>query len=322
MKALITGIAGFAGSHLAEELLAHGYGVSGTRLPGESLRNLKAIKSSLKLENLDFHDPRKISEILTKARPDYIFHLAALSSVGESFRDPYRTYIVNFFGTFFMLEAALKLKNLQKFILISSADIYGVVKPKDIPLTTDRLLNPVSPYGVSKAAGDMMGYQYFENYGLPVVRVRSYPHSGPRQGPGFVVPDFSRRIVMLENSRTAKRIIKVGNLKPRRDISDVRDIVSGYRLAAEKGKPGEIYQLCTGRAHRISVLLNKLIKMSTVKIETRIDPALERPTDIPVLAGDASKAEKELGYRRKYSIEDTLKDCLEYYRMLQGGISG
>lgn len=322
MNVLITGIAGFAGSHLAENLLDKGYTVSGTHLSDESLKNLESIESRLELVELDFHDPRKIPEILRSTKPEYIFHLAALPSVGESFRDPYDTYVVNFFGTFFMLQAAIKLKSLKKFVMITSSDIYGIVKQEDLPLKTDRCLEPVSPYGVSKAACDMMGYQYFKNYEMPIVRVRSFPHSGPRQGKGFVIPDFSKQIAEMEHSPKKKNIIKVGNLDARRDISDVRDIVSGYRLAAEKGRPGDIYQLCSGRTNSISELLDKLIKMSSIKIETQFDPQLSRPTDVPILSGDVSKAEQELGYKRKYSIDDTLKDCLEYYRSLQGGKSG
>jgi GDP-4-dehydro-6-deoxy-D-mannose reductase len=322
MKALITGVPGFAGSHLAENLLAHGYKVYGTHLPGESLRNLSECCKRIELFPMDFHKPEKIPSLLKNVKPDYIFHLAALPSVGGSFLDPQETYLVNFMGTFHLLQAALELKKLPRFIMVSSSDIYGVVKKNELPIKIDHPLKPVSPYAVSKAACDMMGYQYFKNYGLPVVRVRSFSHSGPRQARGFVIPDLSFQIAQLEKSRKRKKVIKVGNLKARRDISDVRDIVDGYRLAAEKGRPGEIYQLCSGKAHAISTLLNKLIKLSNDEIKTEIDPGLSRPTDLPVLKGDVSKAENKLGYKRKYSINDTLKDCLDYYRSLQGGKSG
>ena len=319
MKALITGVPGFAGSHLAENLLGHGYKVYGTHLPGESLRNLSVCRKKLELFPMDFHKPEKIPSLLKKINPDYIFHLAALPSVGGSFLDPQETYLVNFMGTFHLLQATLDLKKLRKIIMVSSSDIYGVVRKNELPISIDHPLRPVSPYAVSKAACDMMGYQYFKNYGLPVVRVRSFSHSGPRQARGFVIPDLSFQIAQLENSRKKRKVIKVGNLRARRDISDVRDIVDGYRLAAEKGKPGEVYQLCSGKAHAISTLLNKLIKLSNDDIRTEIDPKLSRPTDLPVLKGDVSKAENRLGYKRKYSINDTLKDCLDYYRSLQGG---
>ncbi len=316
MKALITGVPGFAGSHLAENLLGHNYEVYGTHLPGESLSNLSSCRKELKLAAMDFHKPGRIPALLKKIEPDYIFHLAALPSVAASFLDPLETYNVNFMGTFHLLRAALDLKQLKKLIIISSSDIYGLVQQKDLPIKIDQPLQPVSPYAVSKAACDMMGYQCFINYGLPVVRIRAFSHSGPRQARGFVIPDFSYQIARLEKFRKRRRVIRVGNLKVRRDISDVRDIVNGYRLAAKKGRPGEVYQLCSGKAYAISTLLNKLIKLSHNKIEIETDPKLSRPTDIPVLKGDASTAEKKLGYKRKYSIDDTLRDCLDYYRSL------
>jgi len=181
-------------------------------------------------------------------------------------------------------------------------------------------------YGASydhmkKAAADMMAYQYYKNYDMPVVRARAFNHSGPRQARGFVITDLSHQIAKLERGR-GKKIIKIGNLSAKRDISDVRDIVHGYRLALEKGKAGAVYHLCTGKAYQIKGLLNKLLKMATVEIETEIDPKLARPTEGTVLKGDPGRAEKHLGYKRKYGIDDTLRDCLEYYRSLQGGISG
>ncbi|HDS01785.1 MAG TPA: NAD-dependent epimerase/dehydratase family protein [candidate division Zixibacteria bacterium] len=316
MKALITGVPGFAGSHLAENLLGHNYEVYGTHLPGESLRNLHGFRGELELSAMDFHKPERIPGLLKKIEPDYIFHLAALPSVAGSFLDPLETYTVNFMGSFHLMQAALDLKQLKKLIIISSSDIYGLVKQKDLPIKIEHPLQPVSPYAVSKATCDMMGYQYFINYGLPVVRIRAFSHSGPRQARGFVIPDFSFQIAQLEKFRKRRRVIRVGNLNARRDISDVRDIANGYRLAAEKGKPGEVYQLCSGKAYAISTILKKLIKLSHHKIEIETDPKLSRPTDIPVLKGDASKAEKSLGYKRKYSIDDTLRDCLDYYRSL------
>ena len=153
------------------------------------------------------------------------------------------------------------------------------------------------------------------------MRVRAFNHSGPRQGNGFVITDFASQIAELENSRR-KKIIKVGDLSARRDISDVRDIVRGYRLALEKGRPGEVYLLCRGQAVRIETVLKKLLRHSTVSIDIVVDKNLIRSTEVPVLRGDASKAEKKLGYKRNYSLDDTLKDCLEYYRSLQGGKSG
>ncbi len=319
-RAFITGIAGFAGSFLAEELLAQGYIVTGTYLPGESLNRLDAIIDKIEINPLDFAEPDIIPDMIKKIKPQYIYHLAAQPSVGRSFKQPLETYTANFMGSFYLLEAARNLKGLKGFLMVTSADIYGSVKPKEPPLTEDRHLQPVSPYGVSKAAADMMAYQYHKNYDLPVIRVRSFNHSGPRQARGFVITDLSYQIARLERNR-ARKIIKIGNLSAKRDISDVRDIVHGYRLALERGKPGEVYHLCCGKAYQIKSLMNRLLKMANVEIKTEIDPKLARPTEVPILKGDPSKAEKELGYKRKYSIDDTLRDCLEYYRSLQGGMS-
>lgn len=321
MKVFITGIPGFAGSFLTEELLAQGYEVYGTHLPNENLQNLAHIKDKIQINPLDFNKPEIIPQMLACVKPDYIFHLAAQSSVKKSFDSPQESYQANFFGTYHMLEAARELKKLRGFLFVSSSDIYGIVKPKDLPLTENHPLRPVSPYGVSKAAADMLCYQYYINFEMPIVRVRAFNHSGPRQGRGFVVTDFSAQIAELEMNRR-KRVLKVGDLSSRRDISDVRDIVRGYRLAVEKGQPGETYQLCSGHAVRIETLLKKLLRHSTVSIDYVVDKHLIRKSEVPILKGDASKAEKKLGYKRNYSIDDTLKDCLEYYRSLQGGKSG
>lgn len=321
MKAFITGIPGFAGSFLAEELLAQGYQVYGTHLPNENLQNLAHIKDKIQINPLDFNKSEIIPQMLTCVKPDYIFHLAAQSSVQKSYDSPRDTYQTNFMGTYHVLEAARQLNKLRGVLFVSSSDIYGVVKPKDLPLTENHPLRPVSPYGVSKAAADMLCYQYFKNFDLPIVRVRAFNHSGPRQAKGFVVTDFSDQIAELE-SNGRKKVIKVGDLSARRDISDVRDIVRGYRLALEKGKPGEIYQLCSGQAVRIETVLKKLLRHSTVSIDIEVNKNLIRATEVPIIKGDASKAEMKLGYKRNFSIDDTLKDCLEYYRSLQGGKSG
>jgi GDP-4-dehydro-6-deoxy-D-mannose reductase len=321
MRALVTGISGFAGSHLARELLGHGYDVHGTHLPGEDLSRLGDLGKKIKLHPLDFLKEKNLYKLLGEIKPNYIFHLAAQPSVGFSFKSPEETIMVNFMGTFHLLQAARKLRNLKGLLTVTSSDIYGVIKRTDLPLTEEQKLQPVSPYGVSKAACDLMGYQYFKNYGLPVVRARSFNHSGPGQARGFVVTDLCYQIAALENSRR-KPVIKMGNLKAKRDISDVRDIVRGYRLALEKGKAGEVYHLCSGKTHSVSELLKKALRMTDLKIEVKIDPKLARPTEVPILIGDASKAERQLSYKRRFTIDDTLKDCLDYFRSLQGGKCG
>lgn len=321
MRVFVTGISGFAGSFLAREMLEKGYDVSGTSLPGENLDRIKNLIDNLRLYPLDLKNPRKLKSILKKEKPDYIVHLAAQSSVGRSFKYPQETYDINFFGTFHLIESALAGCALHKFVLVSSADVCGVVKKKDMPLSPDHPPKPVSPYGLSKAACEMLAWQYYKKQDFPAVVIRAFNHSGPGQERGFVIPDFCSQIATLEKKRGPKKM-RVGNLSARRDISDVRDIVVGYRLALERGKPGKTYNLCSGRSYRIETLLEKLLRFASADIHVETDPKLSRPSEVPVLTGDISKTEKQLGYKLNYQIDDTLKDCLNYYRSFQGGTHG
>lgn len=313
IRAYITGICGFAGSWLAEELLRHGYSVRGAALPKESDKNLAGICRKIKIDRFDITDPAACKKALSAARPEYLFHLAAISSVGQSFSLAETTFRVNVIGTYNIFEAVRGKKWLKKLIFTSSSDVYGPVRPQDMPLNTDRLFNPVSPYAQSKAAAEYLGRIYVEQYHLPLVIVRSFNHTGPRQTPDFAVPAFCRKIVAAEKSRGKKRVT-VGNLTAKRDISDVRDIVRGYRLLAEKGRAGEVYQLCSGRAYGIGELLNKLIGFTDITIKVIRDKELFRRADIPVLRGTFSKARKDVGWKPEIAIDKTLKDTLDFWR--------
>jgi GDP-4-dehydro-6-deoxy-D-mannose reductase len=315
MKALITGIAGFAGSHLAENLLAHGIEVCGTALPGENLVNLKDIRRDISVTRAALEDTGTISKLLSRHRPNLIFHLAALAAVGRSFVDPVGTMNVNLMGTLGLYELLRRRKSIASIVFVSSADVYGPLPPTRMPIKPDYPLRPVSPYGASKAAADIVSYQYSRAYGLPIVRIRAFNHTGPRQQTGFVIPDFCSQIAAIE-TRGGRGTIRVGNLSAKRDLSDVRDIVDGYRLAAIKGRPGEAYILGSGKAHRVRSYLDILISQSQADIMVKPDPMLVRPVEVPVLAGDLSKAKKELGYRPRHRIEVTLKDTLEYWRRM------
>lgn len=311
--AFITGIAGFAGSFLAEELLKHGYLVAGTLYKNEPIDNIKAIRKHLKLYALDVLNEKKCRQLLEKTQPDYIFHLAALASVGQSFEMEKLTYRINFEGTLNILKASLDLKKLKKMVFVSSCDAYGIFKPKTRLLNENQPLNPISPYGISKACAEQLCLYYYHRYGIPVTIARSFNHSGPRQNENFVIPTFARQIALIEAGRQ-KPTMAVGNLTARRDISDVRDIVGGYRLLAEKGKGGQKYHLCSGQAFTIDNILKNLIKLSTAKIKVKIDINRLRKNDIPVLRGDNRKANQELGYHARYKVKTTLNDTLNYWR--------
>ncbi len=310
---LITGIAGFAGSHLAEELLNTGYRLVGAIHPKEPVANIAHIKSQLELVRLDITNSARVEAVVRKVKPRYICHLAALASVWRSFEDTQKVFRVNFDGTVNLLEAAYGLGRLDKFLYVSSAECYGMFSPKNKTLTEDQPLNPISPYALSKAVAEQACCYYHNRNGLPVTISRSFPHTGPRQSTDFVVPSFARQIAELENSRR-KPVIRVGNLSTRRDFSDVRDIVRGYRLLLERGKPGRVYQLCSGRTVAIQTILDNLIKMSSRKLTVEVDRSRLRKADIPVQRGSNRRAVQELGYASRYSLKETLRDTLDYFR--------
>ena len=312
-SAFITGITGFAGSYLAEELLAAGFDVRGSVYYDEPTGNIAAIKSRLRLYALDILDAGQCRRLLSRLQPNYIFHLAAIASVGESFRNERSTFAINFDGTVNLLEAATRLKKLRKFLFVGSSDSYGVHRGRNKTLTEDQPFNPVSPYGISKAAAEFACRYYYRRHGLPVVVARAFNHSGPRQNTQFVIPAFAEQIARIE-SGLQKPEIRVGDLTARRDISDVRDIVRGYRLAAVKGRPDEVYQLCSGRAVTIRAILDALLAQTPFKIKVRVDRNKLRRSEIPVLRGSHRKAAQRLGYRVRYRLKDTLRDTLEYWR--------
>lgn len=309
----ITGIAGFAGSYLAKELLNAGYRVLGAVHPRESTANLATTKTDLELVRLDIQSASRCRQLLKKAKPDFVCHLAAIASVWRSFEMERTVYRVNFEGTLNMLQAALEISHLRKFLFVSSADCYGIFSPKNKTLTETQPLNPVSPYALSKAVAEQACQYYRQQYGLPVTISRAFAHSGPRQSEDFVIPSFARQIALIEKNNR-KQVITVGNLTAKRDISDVRDIVRGYHRLLEKGKAGRVYNLCSGKAVTIQTVLNSLLGLSTRKIRVKTDPARLRKIDIPVQRGDNTRAVQEVSYETRYSLRRTLKDTLDYWR--------
>jgi len=313
-RVLITGIAGFAGSFLSELLLEQGFDVYGLLAPRERKDNIKHIEKKLKLERFDILKKDKVSDLVKKTKPAYIFHLAAFSSVGKSFSHERLTYNINFFGTLNLYEAAVELeRHLKKLVFISSADTYGSFNPSGKTLNEQQPFNPVSPYGISKVAAEYLTCFHWRINRLPAVVVRAFNHTGPRHAETFVVPSFSKQIAMIEKG-IAKPVIKVGDLSAKRDLSDVRDIVRGYYLAALKGKPGTAYQLCSGKSVAIKTVLDKLLGYSETDIKIKIDKNRFRKSDIPVLRGDCSRARKQLGWKTEYNLDKTLKDTLQFWR--------
>jgi GDP-4-dehydro-6-deoxy-D-mannose reductase len=313
-RVVITGAGGFAGSFLTERLLAEDYQIYGLLAPDEKEDNISHLSGALILDRFDITNQSKVHNYIDKIKPRYIFHLAAMASVGQSINQARLTYEINIFGSLNILEAAQLLGNkLEKLVMIGSADSFGVFSPKGKTLKENQPFAPVSPYGISKASMEYLAGYYFRQNHLPVVIARSFNHTGPRQSENFVIPSFCRQIARIEKGLDRPQI-KVGDLSVRRDLSDVRDIVEGYYLLAQKGRPGQSYHLASGKAIAIKKALNMLLGMADIKIKVIIDKNRLRKSDIPILRGDIAKARKELGWRPRYKLEETLKYTLDWWR--------
>ncbi|OGH16556.1 MAG: hypothetical protein A3C30_05200 [Candidatus Levybacteria bacterium RIFCSPHIGHO2_02_FULL_40_18] len=315
-KAFITGITGFAGSFLAEHLVGEGeYEISGTYLTDGSLKNVSNIQSKVKLNKVDLQDASAVKAIITEVKPDLIFHLAALTAPGESFENPGEFITNNILAQVNVFEAVRSSKLKSKILIVSSAEVYGNVSPQDLPVDEETRLLPVNPYAVSKVACDFLGLQYFLAYKIPIIRVRPFNHIGPRQSPSFVVASFAKKIAEIETEKI-EPVLKVGNLLAKRDLTDVRDTVRSYQLLIEKGEPGEVYNIGSGRSYEIKYLLDTLLSFSSKKINVESDPALMRPVDVPELVCDNSKIRKQTGWEPKIPIEQTIRETLDYWRSI------
>jgi len=313
MKALITGISGFAGSHLAEFLIEKGYEVFGTFFDKSTFSNLKGFVNKIKVYRCDIRNYDALKNVIEDIKPDKIYHLAAISFIPTSLKDPKLTFDTNLYGTLNLYNAIIELKIESRVLFIGSADEYGLVKEKDIPIGESHPLLPVNPYSISKTSADFLSLAYFRYYHLKIIRVRPFNHIGPRQAPDFVCSSFAKQIAEIEKG-LRDSIIKVGNLEAKRDFTDVRDMVRGYWLALDKGEPGEVYNICSERAIRIKGLLNHLLELSSRKVEKMKDPKRMRPSDNPILQGDCSKFKRISGWKPEISLDKTLKDILDYWR--------
>jgi len=312
-KALITGITGFAGSHLAELLLKEGFEVYGTIRPRSKTDNIDLIKNRLNLFDADLMDSHSLYSIIVKIKPDYIFHLAAQSFVQTSWASPATTMEMNVIGSVHLFEAIRRAEIDPTIQIACSSEEYGLVYPNELPIKEDNPLRPQSPYAVSKVAMDYLGYQYFQSYKMKIIRTRGFNHTGPRRGEVFVTSNFAKQIAEIEKGKR-EPMIEVGNLEAKRDWTDVRDMVRAYLLAVQKGTPGEVYNICSEKTVRVGDMLEMLLKMSKVKVEIRQDPSRLRPSDVPVLLGDCTKFRKATGWKPEIPFEKTMEDLLNYWR--------
>jgi GDP-4-dehydro-6-deoxy-D-mannose reductase len=314
MRVLITGITGFVGSHLTEFALARGAEVFGSARWRSKTENIDHLRDRITLIESNLRDLSSVRTLLETAAPTYVIHLAAQSFVGASWQAPAETLTTNILSQVNLLEAIRGLKIRPRFLVVGSSEEYGLAYPEELPIKETNPLRPLSPYAVSKVTQDMLGYQYFKSYGLPIIRSRAFNHEGPRRGDVFVTSNFAKQVAEIEVGLREPAMF-VGDLKPRRDYSDVRDIVRGYWLLLERGEPGEVYNLCSGRSWAIQQVLDFLLERSTVKgIQVKTDPARLRPSDVMVLEGDPSKMHRATGWKVEIPFEQTLSELLDYWR--------
>lgn len=309
-KVLITGIAGFAGSHLAERLVGR-YEVWGTRIDS-NLANLDGIEG-VNLVECDLTDFDRLRALIEKLRPWCVYHLAGQSMPSFSFKQPGETLRTNIFSTLNLFEAICESSPETTVLNIGSGDEYGDVSADELPVGEKAELRPMNPYAVSKVTQDLLAFQYWKSKGLKAVRARPFNHLGPRQSEYFVASEFARRIAAIECGRVAEKTLVVGNLNAAKDFSDVRDVVAAYELLVEKGAPGEVYNICSGRASRIREIAETLLSLSAAKIEIVQDPSKIRPTDTVAIYGDNSRL-RALGWSPAHTLEDALCALLGHWR--------
>ncbi len=321
-RVLITGITGFVGSHLADHLLAVGdYEVYGLRRWRSRLENIAHIMDQVDLQEGDILDARAMLQVIHRVKPDYVFHLAAQSFVPASWTGPDATLTANIRGQVNLFEAILAADLPCRVQVAGSSEEYGLVHPDELPITEDNPLRPLSPYAVSKVAQDLLAWQYHRSYGLHVVRTRGFNHTGPRRGEVFVCSNFAKQIAAAE-AGLHEPLIQVGNLETTRDFTDVRDMVRAYLLALQKGRPGEVYNICSGQDIRIGNVLDRLCTLATVPIQIVQNPDRLRPSDVPILRGSAAKFQADTGWEPEIPFSQTLEDTLDYWRQRVGIMGG
>lgn len=313
MRVLITGITGFAGYYLAEQLLAEPqvevFGASrDNRWLAEGLASRRAV-----LRVCDLCDGPAIEAVLRETRPDVIYHLAGYAHAGRSIKEPDAAWTGNLTATRCLYDAVVRWGGRPRIVAISSGLIYGDCAPPDRAHDENTPLRPATPYATSKAAADLLGYQYTCEPGLDIIRARPFNHVGPCQSPEFALPNFARQIAAIERGQQPA-VLETGNLSPRRDLTDVRDTVRAYRLLAEHGRAGEAYNVGSGQALSMQEVLERLLALAGVHVEVRQRDDLVRSADNAVLRADPGKLTRETGWARAFALERTLADILDYWR--------
>jgi GDP-4-dehydro-6-deoxy-D-mannose reductase len=303
MRVLITGINGFVGHYLKTYLLEQGIEVFGTSRKAQGDQSIYP---------LNLYNEMDILNVLNKVRPTHIFHLAGESNVKKSWLHVKECFEANIHSTIHLFEAVKKFSEKVRIITIGSSEEYGAVNTVE-KITEETPINPVNPYGVSKAAISMLSKQYFHAFGLNVIHLRPFNHIGPGQRLGFVTSDFAYQVAKINKEIEKDPVMKVGNLDAIRDFTDVRDIVKAYYLIALKGKSGEIYNICSGKGIKIMDILNILLSLSKIEIQKEMDQQKLRPMDVPAFIGANRKVYQDTGWKPKIPINRSLMDIYNYW---------
>ncbi len=308
-KALIIGGAGFVGNYLMDYLNKEcEWSVAVTKMENERIQ-----KEKVDIYDLDILEKDAIVEVLNSIKPDYIFHLAAQSSVKLSWKNPGLTIDINIKGSINLLEAVREWGGKPRILMIGSGEEYGYISPETVPIQEETILHPGNIYAATKACQNMLSKIYSDAYQMDIIMVRAFNHIGPAQSPIFVVSDFCKQVAEIEKGKR-EAVIRVGNLSAYRDFTDVRDVVAAYALLIKKGKKGETYNVGSGKAIQIQSILKELLQLSSVEIKIEVDEAKLRPIDVPIIEADIKKLVETTGWKRKYELTDTLKETLNYWR--------
>ncbi len=307
-KGLVIGAAGFVGSYLINEMKENGMEVHATKLGHENFSHPYA-----QVHELDIMDKDAITALLFEVRPDYIFHLAAQSSVGVAWKKPGLTIDINIKGSVNVMDAVRELFYKPRVLLIGSGEEYGHIQPGETPIIESNLLRPGNIYAATKACQNMIGNIYSRAYDMQLMMVRAFNHIGPGQAPMFVVSDFCKQVAEIEYG-LREPVMKVGNLSARRDFTDVRDVVKAYVKLIQAGEPGETYNVGSGNAREIRQILDLIISMSKAEIQVEVDPNKIRPVDVPIIEADITKIRELTGWTPQIPIEQTIQETLDYWR--------
>jgi GDP-4-dehydro-6-deoxy-D-mannose reductase len=314
MRILVTGITGFAGGHLAEALLAE----TPVELHGLSRRaqwppEWRHLEGRVRLWACDLADFSRLASLLAEVQPEAVYHLAGYTQPGKSLNDAEAAWASNLTATRHLYDAVVRRESRPRILYVGSGLVYGEPEHSGRAQDEDSPFRPASPYASSKAAGDVVSYEYTRTHGLDIVRARPFNHIGPRQSAEFAVAHFARQLAAIEKGRQPP-VLETGNLLPQRDLTDVRDIVQAYRLLLARGETGEAYNVASGRVHSMQEVVDRLLASVSVRVEVRQREDLVRSTDTGVIRGDSAKLRRATGWAPRYNLEQSLRDTLDYWR--------